>query len=283
MSNTKVGINYFPLDVHLDDKFGLIEAEFGLKGFAIVVKLFQKIYGQQGYYCEWTPEIALLFSREIGAGGNIVSEIVESAIRRGIFDQSMYKNYHILTSNGIQKRYVIACGRKKVVNIEKRYLLFHDAQKYKNVHIIGENVDISEENVYTSAQIKSNEIKLNEIKEKDVRDAGEIQSSSVFDFYEQNFGMMPRYIRDCMIAWLDEGMEPDLVIRAMEIAVEHNVRKWNYVDAILRETSQKEIRTLAEFEKEKRERNAKRSANAKAPATGAAGEAAKQGGYGTYL
>ena len=283
MSNTKVGINYFPLDVHLDDKFGLIEAEFGLKGFAIVVKLFQKIYGQQGYYCEWTPEIALLFSREIGAGGNIVSEIVESAIRRGIFDQSMYKNYHILTSNGIQKRYVIACGRKKVVNIEKRCLLFHDAQKYKNVHIIGENVDISEENVYTSAQIKSNEIKLNEIKEKDVRDADAIRNSSVFDFYEQNFGMMPRYIRDCMIAWLDEGMEPDLVIRAMEIAVEHNVRKWNYVDAILRETSQKEIRTLAEFEKEKRERNAKRSANAKTPAAGVAGEAAKQGGYGTYL
>ena len=42
------GINYFPLNVHLDDKFELIEAEFGLKGFAIVVKLFQKIYGQQG-------------------------------------------------------------------------------------------------------------------------------------------------------------------------------------------------------------------------------------------
>ena len=283
MSNTKVGINYFPLDVHLDDKFGLIEAEFGLKGFAIVVKLFQKIYGQQGYYCEWTPEIALLFSREIGAGGNIVSEIVESAIRRGIFDQSMYKNYHILTSNGIQKRYVIACGRKKVVNIEKRYLLFHDAQKYKNVHIIGENVDISEENVYTSAQIKSNEIKLNEIKEKDVRDADAIRNSSVFDFYEQNFGMMPRYIRDCMIAWLDEGMEPDLIIRAMEIAVEHNVRKWSYADKILCETSQKGIHTLAEFEKEKRDRGAKRSANAKTPAAGVAGEAAKQGGYGTYL
>ena len=36
------GINYFPLNVHLDDKFELIEAEFGLKGFAIVVKLFQR-------------------------------------------------------------------------------------------------------------------------------------------------------------------------------------------------------------------------------------------------
>ena len=95
--------------------------------------------------------------------------------------------------------------------------------------------------------------------------------------------MMPRYIRDCMIAWLDEGMEPDLIIRAMEIAVEHNVRKWSYADKILCETSQKGIHTLAEFEKEKRDRGAKRSANAKTPAAGVAGEAAKQGGYGTYL
>lgn len=35
----KSGIDYFPLDVSLDDKFELIEAEFGLTGFAVVVKL----------------------------------------------------------------------------------------------------------------------------------------------------------------------------------------------------------------------------------------------------
>ena len=53
----KDGVTYFPLDVVLDEKFELIEAEFGIKGFAVVVKLYQKIYGQ-GYYCEWT-DVAL--------------------------------------------------------------------------------------------------------------------------------------------------------------------------------------------------------------------------------
>ena len=33
------GVSYFPLYCVLDEKFELIEAEFGIKGFAVVVKL----------------------------------------------------------------------------------------------------------------------------------------------------------------------------------------------------------------------------------------------------
>ena len=35
----KDGVDYFPFDVSLDEKFELIEAEFGLTGFAVIVKL----------------------------------------------------------------------------------------------------------------------------------------------------------------------------------------------------------------------------------------------------
>ena len=129
------GIPYFPLDVHLDDKFNLIEAEFGLTGFAVVVKLFQKIYGGQGYYCEWTEDVALLFSRNIGLGGNVVSEIVSASIKRGIFDKGIYDKYRVLTSEGIQKRYFEAVSRRVSVDVEKAYLLVQVAQKYKNVNI----------------------------------------------------------------------------------------------------------------------------------------------------
>ena len=41
----KEGLDYFELDCHMEEKVRLIQAEFGLKGFAIVVKLYQKIYG----------------------------------------------------------------------------------------------------------------------------------------------------------------------------------------------------------------------------------------------
>ena len=59
---TKSGIDYFPLDVSMNDSMKLIEAEFGLKGFAVVVKLWQKIYGGEGYYCEWTEEVDFNFT-----------------------------------------------------------------------------------------------------------------------------------------------------------------------------------------------------------------------------
>ena len=50
----KEGLDYFDLSCQMDDKIKLIQAEFGLKGFAVVVKLYQKIYGGHGMkmsYC----------------------------------------------------------------------------------------------------------------------------------------------------------------------------------------------------------------------------------------
>lgn len=155
----KDGIDYFPFDTCLDDKFELIEAEFGLTGFSIVVKLFQKIYGGQGYYCEWTNEVALLFGLRTGAGGNVVSEIVSASIKRGIFNSTMYEKYQILTSVGIQKRYLEAVSRRKVVEIDGRYLLLSHTQISKYANILIKNVDIFEKNAYISEQSKVKESK----------------------------------------------------------------------------------------------------------------------------
>lgn len=169
----KSGLDYFPLDVHLDEKFELIEAEFGLTGFAVVVKLLQRIYGQQGYYCEWTREVALLFGRACGLGGNVVSEIVEAAIRRGIFDKALYDRYHILTSAGIQKRYLEAVSRRKSASVEERYLLLCNTQNFENVSISSENVCNFEKNVYISEQRKEEQSKEKKSKENIYGDGGD--------------------------------------------------------------------------------------------------------------
>lgn len=119
----KKGIPYFPLDVELDEKFQLIEAEFGLKGWAVVVKLFQKIYGEDGYFCLFTTDVGLLFAQEIGVGYSFVKEITKASIQRGIFDKTMFQKYHILTSKGIQKRYFKVVSRRERVEIDERYLI----------------------------------------------------------------------------------------------------------------------------------------------------------------
>lgn len=159
----KDGVDYFPFDVSLDEKFELIEAEFGLTGFAVIVKLYQRIYSR-GYYCEWTKEVALLFGRSVGLRNNVVSEIVSACIRRGIFDIDMYDKYEILTSAGIQKRYFEAVSRRKNVNLEKRYLLVDYADFFKNVDINWVNDNINSKNDSTNTQIRVKKSKENEIR-----------------------------------------------------------------------------------------------------------------------
>lgn len=163
----KVGLDYFPLDCVLDDKIELIEAEFGLTGFAVVVKLFQKIYGEQGYYCEWTKEVALLFARKCGLGGNAVSEIVSASVKRGIFDNNLYAKYGILTSKGIQKRYFEAVNRRKQIEVKNEYLLIKVTHFLESDGKNPINADINSINDSKSTQSKVKESKVNKSKVKE--------------------------------------------------------------------------------------------------------------------
>lgn len=169
---TKVELDYFPLDCRLNDRMKLVEAEFGLAGFAIIIKVFQKIYGGKGYYCEWNEEVVLLFAREINAGGNTVSEVIEGALRRGIFSKELYEKYGILTSERIQKTYFDAASRRDCIEIDDRYLLISHTLLPENVSINGVNVNKNPVNVGDNPQKKRKERKreekkLNEIKREE--------------------------------------------------------------------------------------------------------------------
>lgn len=162
----KSGLDFFPLNVDLDNKFKLIEAEFGVTGFGVVVHLLQEIYGQEGYYIEWTEEVALLFAQKYGVGVSAVSEIVSASIRRGMFDKEIFDKYHALTSRGIQKRYFDAVSRRKVLEVRKDILLVDIAQICKNVNIEYKNANISTENADIGKQSKEEKSKEEKSKVK---------------------------------------------------------------------------------------------------------------------
>lgn len=164
----EVSLPYFELDCHMDGKIELIEAEYGLKGFAIVIKLYQRIYGGEfGYYCEFTPDIALLLAARLcgsssGVSGkvgtasdkgslpgfpkNLITDVVAASIRRDIFSEQMFRDYGILTSSGIQKQYLKATAKRESVELKKEYLLINVPENRKNVTVIpisGEEKPIS--------------------------------------------------------------------------------------------------------------------------------------------
>ena len=162
----KSGIDYFPLDVTLNAKFELIEAEFGLTGLGVVVHLLQEIYGKAGYYIEWTEEVALLFARKVGLGGSVVSEIIEASIRRGMFDKEMYDKYHVLTSKGIQERYFEAVNRRKTLEVDYNILLVDVTQILPNVYISAKNVNIFSKNADIERQSKVEKSRVEKSKEE---------------------------------------------------------------------------------------------------------------------
>lgn len=180
----KSGIDFFPLDVSLDSKMQLIEAEFGLTGFGVVVRLLQKIYGEQGYYIEWTEDVALLFAQKCGLGGNVVSEIVSASIKRGMFHPGIYEKYHVLTSRGIQKRYFEAVKRRKELPVWGDILLVDSDLLPKNACIEHKNVNISSENADISKQSK---VKKSKEKKSIVKDlAGGADAPAPEDFFTGN-------------------------------------------------------------------------------------------------
>lgn len=162
-------LEYFPLDCNMDSSFRILEATHGIIGFGIMIKIYQRIYGDKGYYMLWDRNNILLFAREIEIDGvditgriNLVKNVVNTAFEQGILSETMYERYGILTSRGIQKRYVEAMRRHKKILMVEEYLLLKSPKKTVNVAETEDNVTETRVNENNNA---TNKIKENKIKE----------------------------------------------------------------------------------------------------------------------
>ena len=128
----KLGLDYFPHDTHSNDDtaLALIEAEFGIAGYAVYFKLLEFIYSQ-GYAALWGPDERSLFYHKLGAVGvseRKASEIIKGLVRRSLFDKGVLNSFQILTSKSIQLRWLEA-RRKKIDDIDPRVCLVEQTAK----------------------------------------------------------------------------------------------------------------------------------------------------------
>lgn len=164
----KVGIDSFLLDCRTNDNISEIEAEYGVKGFAVVVRLWQKIYCEKGYYCEWVERSPLLFLTNWFGGNsgvtvNLILDIVGRCLKNGIFDARMYEKYSILTSARIQKQYFDVVKRREGILVKKEYLLI-SVDKIKGIAYENDiSVSRNQKNVCRNDTSKVKESKENNI------------------------------------------------------------------------------------------------------------------------
>ncbi|PED96022.1 DnaD domain-containing protein [Bacillus toyonensis] len=73
-----------------------------------------------------------------------------------------------------------------------------------------------------------------------------VSSSSIFSFYENNFGILNSFIAENISQWINDTNE-ELVQAAMERALKQQ-KKWNYAEGILKQWINNNVKTLKDVD-----------------------------------
>lgn len=171
----KKGIVYFPLDVTFlrNIKVRKIMKACSERSIAVLVSLLSRIYEERGYYTEWDNDISFLIADEIGVSEGLVAEVVTKAVQVEFFDIDKFEKENILTSKGIQNRYLEATTRRTSIDLIEEYLLL-DINVVSNL----DNVNINSINDDKSTQRRVEKSRLDESREDE-------SNTSSSDFFSQ--------------------------------------------------------------------------------------------------
>lgn len=245
----KEGLDYFPLDVHADtdDKFQLIEALHGATGFAVVIKLFMKIYSQNFYY-KWTETEELLFSKRVNVDINTVRKIVNDCINYDLFDNNKFNEHKILTSYGIQERYFAAIGRRKKQEVVQEYLLLNKQEVldlcpkivFVNINKVNDDINATAEEFLSTLSTQS---KVKESKGKESKASSDDEGENPIRLFEENIGnLSPIQIQD-LLQWQDE-LGKELTMFAVSHAAMKSAKYYGFVQNLFKDWSSHNIDTV---------------------------------------
>ena len=250
---TKKGLDYFPLDVDFlsDLKVRRIIKACGKEAVHILVALLANIYRDEGYYVLWDDDLAFLVADEVGTKEGTVEELVRKAVQVKFFDKDIFDKYSVLTSKGIQSRYILATKERKKVELEYKYLLTNEVNR-SNISINGRNNSVNQGN---NQQSKEKESKEKEIKE----DATASESASLETF--QKLWLFPNVVQVDDLLNLVDIYGDELVNAAIKLAGSKDVpknRAISFLTASLQEWADANVKTIEQAREYQRTRGAKK-------------------------
>lgn len=116
----KHGLVYFPFDVDFfqDLKIRKLIKSQGGKAIAVYTLLLCIIY-RDGYYVKWDEELPFVISEQTGYDEVYIREVIKYCMKIGLLSSELLNKEGILTSRGIQERYMNInklCKRVSTVN-----------------------------------------------------------------------------------------------------------------------------------------------------------------------
>ena len=226
----------------------MVESVHGPVGFAIVIKLLMRVY-KDGYFSKWIETEQLLFSKRVNVDINSINVCINDCVKWDLFDREVFETHGVLTSNGIQKRFLEAVGRRQKVEMVTEYLLldFEDINVYKNLTTKSINVNINSINDDINPQsivkhsIEKNSKEHHTTEDENVDDDLNIKVDEMNDkdfakitqFYQENIGPLVPHIGE-ELGYMIDTHPVELILEAFKRALEANAsNKVRYVNTIL--------------------------------------------------
>ena len=152
---------------------------------------------------------------------------------------SLYSGMKELKKYGYVKRFPIKDEKGKIIKWET---IVYEVPQEENPHVEIPQMDIPHvENPHIENQTL---LSTNNLLSTNKQNTNIQSSSSIFSFYENNFGILNSFIAESISQWVNDTSE-ELVQAAMERALKQQ-KKWNYAEGILKQWVNKNIRTLAD-------------------------------------
>ena len=158
----------FENDSKIDE---LIEAQ-GWIGFSIYFYLCQKAYASDGYFYRWSYTNAATTARRMGGGirSETIRQVVGLCLQIGLFDKRLFDREGILTSRGIQRRYIVAIQKRSFKEVEGKLWLLSEEES-EGLIVIPENGHSLPENGHSLPERPTKESKGKESKVKESKGA----------------------------------------------------------------------------------------------------------------
>ena len=143
-------IGYFPLNTNIlsDMKVRRMVKACGEGTISVIISLLCHIYGDEGYFMKWHKDAAFIIADTIESTEEYVMEVVEKSLEVNFFDREKFQKYQILTSIGIQKRFLKATEKRKNSHLINEYLIENESEKSKLDQEKSEEIEeVQEENI----------------------------------------------------------------------------------------------------------------------------------------
>lgn len=158
----KQGLEYFTNDVtfYQDIKIRKLIRYKGIQAVPVYHILLCQIY-TSGYYLQWDEDIPFIVSEMSGLEEDAIQDIIRYCVAIGLFDKGIFEQHQVLTSRGIQERYMTFCAvTKRKLPSNTPYLLV----TLKNNQVSSEKTGVSSEETGVNSEEtpnKSNKFGVN--------------------------------------------------------------------------------------------------------------------------